>query len=120
MSGILVNNILDDKNPILLDMYIEPRIFLNALVQYKYILMKDATIHQLEDNYKFRPDRLAHDLWGQDLWYPAILVTNNIGSVLQFIPDIMGHTCLIPTDDNLIRVLKIITAKTNDIKLSNI
>ena len=120
MSSILVNNILEEKSPILLDRYTEPRIFLNIMIQYKYILSENAILQPVDENYKFRPDRLAYDLWGQDLWYPAILVVNNLGSVLQFNPDLMGQTCLVPTDDNLARVLKIIQAKTNNIKLSNI
>ena len=119
MSSILVNDMVNEKSTALINLFTEPRVFLNILTQYKYILTQDAINYPLNENYKFRPDRLAYELWGQDLWYPAILAVNNIGSIMQFNPDQMGQNCIIPTDENLVRVLRIVTAKTNNIKLSN-
>lgn len=115
--SIIVNTTSSEKDTTLINVFIEPKIFLNHLIQYKYILKQDTTILDLDLKYKFRPDRLAYDLWGQDLWYPVLLATNNMGSILEFNPERMGYTCEIPSDESLSKLLNIIIAKTNNIQI---
>lgn len=114
--SIIVNTSSTEKDTTFINVYTEPKIFLNYLIQYKYVLQQEATTIDLDSKYKFRPDRLAYDLWGQDLWYPILLVTNNIGSILEFNPERMGYTCEIPSDENLSKLLTTIISKTNNLK----
>lgn len=113
MSIILNDSNLKEKNTLLINTFIDPMIFENTLIQYKNILMDGAELHPIDDTYNLRPDKLAYDLWGQDAWYPAILATNNIGSILQFKPELLGYSCLIPTTANLLKVLTIINNAQN-------
>jgi len=108
MANILLNSIKTEKNSLVLDTFIDPRIFLNVCTQYKNILMDSPKIIEINDSYKFRPDKLAYELWHEDLWYPIILTTNNLGSVLQFTPHTMGYKCLVPDDKDLLKFMKLI------------
>ncbi len=108
MSIILNDPNIQEKNTVLINTFIDPMIFMNSLLQYKSILIEGAELLPIDSTYNLRPDKLAYDLWGQDLWYPAILVSNNIGSILQFKPELLGNSCLVPTGASLLKVLTII------------
>lgn len=109
--SILVNTTAKEKNTLLLNTYTDATIFNNTIIQYKNILEKDAEIYPIDERYHLRPDKLAYDIWGQDLWYPAILAINNLGSILQFKPESLGYNCKIPSTDNMLKVLTIINSK---------
>lgn len=48
------------------------------------------------DNYKYRPERLALDYYGNESLYPLILAANNIGTLFHFIPELFNNTMNIP------------------------
>jgi len=39
---------------------------------------------EIDDTYNYRPDKLAYELYGDDFYYPVLLVSNNIGSIIDF------------------------------------
>jgi hypothetical protein len=99
------NPLIKDTRAI--DTYIEPHIFINKLIKQQRELEKGMTIIDIDSRYNFRPDRLAFELYGQDFWYPAILVINNLGSLLQFKAEILNFKCKIPSMEAIKRVLSI-------------
>lgn len=52
---------------------------LNLKENYNYV--------PFEDNYKFRPDLIARKYYGSDYFYPLVLITNNINSMINFTPE---------------------------------
>lgn len=51
---------------------------LNLKENYSYV--------PFEDNYKFRPDLISRKYYGSDYFYPLVLITNNINSMINFTP----------------------------------
>lgn len=114
--SILVNSLPKELDTHLINAYVDPKIFTNRLIQHRHNLIQDAEIIGIDDTYRMRPDRLAYDKWGQDLWYPAILVANNLGSVIQFKPETLGQTCVVPKLENILKIINTITNEAADIK----
>jgi hypothetical protein len=69
---------------------------MNILIKYRKELMLGAEVVDIDARYDFRPDRLAYEYYHQDLWFPAILVANSLGSMLQFKAESMNFQCLVP------------------------
>jgi len=85
------------KDTQIIDMYIEPHIFMNKMITQRAELIASSIITEIDSRYDYRPDRLAYDLYGQDFWYPAILIANNMGSLLQFKAETLNFKCKVPS-----------------------
>jgi hypothetical protein len=84
------------KDTQIIDMFIEPHVFMNKMVTHRNELVINSTIIEIDPRYDYRPDRLAYEIYGQDFWYPAILSVNNMGSMLQFKAETLNFKCRIP------------------------
>jgi hypothetical protein len=104
-NGFTVNDNQYTKDTRMLDLFLEPHIFLNELIKRKPELTKNSVEIEIDSRYDFRPDRLAFEYYGQDFWFPAILLANNLGSILQFKADTLGFKCRIPNADTIIDIL---------------
>lgn len=104
-SQILISAQESFKNTSILNAFLDPRIFLNVFIQNRELLLLDAELIDIDETHKFRPDKLSYKYWGQELWFPAILVANNLGSVMEFRPELIGNKCLIPKRDNITKIL---------------
>jgi len=90
MATLLFNNIEQDVkflNALNIDL-----VFKN-LVNENHDIFKQENYDYIEinDNYNYRPDRVAYDVYKVDLYYPIILASNNIGSIIEFTTDRLGH-----------------------------
>jgi len=52
--------------------------------------LKALDTFKIDESYKYRPDKVAFEYYGEDGYYPLVLYANNIGSILQFNPEIIG------------------------------
>jgi hypothetical protein len=104
-NGFTVNDNKYTKDSRMLNLFLEPHIFLNALIKRKHELFQKSISIEIDSRYDFRPDRLAFDYYGQDFWFPAILLVNNLGSSLQFKADNLGFKCKIPDASVIIDIL---------------
>jgi hypothetical protein len=104
-QSLVVNDNIYTKNTEAIDSFIEPHIFMNKLLRYRRELEKNMTTIDIDSRYNYRPDRLAFELYGQDFWYPAILVVNNLGSILQFKADVLNFKCKVPSIDIIKKIL---------------
>lgn len=83
----------------------------NNLLKYEKNL-KDNTYKKIVNHeYKFRPDKLALEIYGNQLLYPLILIANNLTSILQFDPKKLNFTIKIPNNEIVQKIL--IELKTN-------
>jgi len=104
-SAFTVNENITTKDTRAINSFIEPHLFMNNLLKAKKDLERNATIIDIDSRYNYRPDRLAYEVYGQDFWYPAILIVNNLGSILQFKADILNFKCKIPAVDDVRNIL---------------
>jgi hypothetical protein len=104
-QSILVNDIPQYKNTKAIDLYIEPKIFLNLFIKHACMLQENSTTVTIDERYNYRPDLLAYEQYGEDFWYPAILVANKLGSLLQFQATVLNHKCLIPHRETIEAIL---------------
>jgi len=114
-DSILVNDNKLTKDTKAIDLFIEPHIFMNVLLKHKTTLDASSEIINIDPRHDYRPDRLAYEIYGQDFWYPAILIANNMGSMLQFKADVLNFKCKIP---NIEVVQQIINIAPDSPKLS--
>ena len=68
----------------LLSTGISKSILLNNL---KYLKMEENLVEvECPDKYKYRPDSVAFQYYGDSNFFPLVLIANNLGSLLQFDP----------------------------------
>jgi hypothetical protein len=106
-TGFTVNDNVTTKNTDLIDLFIEPHIFMNELIKNRSELILNSKTVEIDSRYDYRPDRMAYEHYGQDFWYPAILIANNIGSILQFKAKELGFSCRIPSADVIKEIINI-------------
>ena len=72
----------------ILDQYLDPTILGNILNDRIHYIQKEenVVIINVPDTFKYRPERIALQYYGSELYYPIILAANNIGSIMEFIP----------------------------------
>ena len=105
-DSVLVNDNPIFKNTTLVDSFTECHIFENFLIKHRVELLKDLDTVEIDERYDYRPDRLAYEIYKQDFWFPAILIANNIGSILQFKAGSMNFKCKIPKKTNIDNIIK--------------
>jgi len=113
-DSILVNDNINLKDTRVVDLFIEPHVFMNALIKNKTYLDSSSTIIDIDPRYDYRPDRLAYDIYGHDFWYPAILIVNNMGSMLQFKTELLNFKCRIPNKSAIASILEQVS-KSNEL-----
>ena len=86
----------------LLDSIASTTLFDNFLKFEKELKTKGNYITMAMDNsYDFRPDKLAQEIYKNQSYYPAILICNNVCSLLQFRPALLNFSVKIPTPEVL-------------------
>ena len=48
--------------------------------------------YDINDSYDYRPDKVAYEVYGEDFYYPIILLSNNISTITEFRTDKIGNT----------------------------
>lgn len=89
-----VNPYMKDTNAI--NQFTNEHLFNNILIKNHTTLVKESNQIDIDERYDYRPDKLAYEIYGEDFYYPAILIANNLGSLLQFKAEIMNYKCLVP------------------------
>ncbi len=79
-----------------IDSFIDWHVFENIFIKNKEFLEQDCIIREIDARYDFRPDLLSTEIYGEDFYYPIILIVNNLGSMLQFKSDLLNNKCKIP------------------------
>ena len=59
------------------------------------------------DKYKYRPDSIAYQYYGDSNFFPLVLVANNLGSLLQFVPSNFGNKIKLIKSQVIKNLLKI-------------
>lgn len=77
-----------------LDQYITPEIIGNIINDNIHIIQDPKNLIDVivQDTYKYRPERVALDYYGNESYYPIILAANNIGTIFHFIPSKFNFT----------------------------
>jgi len=114
-DSLLVNDNPLTKDTSIMDEFAKWHLFENNFIKNSSILIKDATIIDLDARYDFRPDRLAYEIYGQDFYYGAILIANNLGSMLQFKAEHLDYKCIIPSINTIRNIIEIPPEKTINI-----
>ncbi len=104
-QSILVNDNVIIKDTEVINSFIEPHIFLNKMIRGTHDLKKNAIIVDMDARHDFRPDRLAYEYYGQDFWYPAILIANNLESMLQFNAETLNFKVNMPDVADIRRII---------------
>ncbi len=104
-QSILVNDNVIIKDTEVINSFIEPHIFLNKMIRGTHDLKKNAIIVDMDARHDFRPDRLAYEYYGQDFWYPAILIANNLGSMIQFNAESLNFKVNMPNISDIRMIL---------------
>ena len=73
------------------------KLFTNKFINLSTnFIQENSSIITLNDSDKYRPDKIAYDFYGDDLYYPCILAANSIGSIFSFKPDRLNYECYVP------------------------
>jgi len=91
MSLVLYNLNFEKKDRSILNK-LDTNYLWNQL-NYKYrdlFIPENMDIFKINNTYNFRPDKIAYKVYGNDFYYPIILFSNQIGTILQFRIDIIG------------------------------
>jgi len=76
-----------------IDQYNTPQVIGNMINDRIHYIQKPENniIIPVNNTYKFRPERLALEQYGDELLYPIILASNNIGSIFDFDPTLFNN-----------------------------
>jgi len=86
-----------DINYSFVNEFSEEKIFLNRFMELSTeFIQANSDIITLNDSDIYRPDKLAFDYYGDDMYYPCILAANSLGSVFSFKPDRLNYECYVP------------------------
>lgn len=99
-SLIVYNNAYDSSvvkaDCSILDSLVIPNLF-DSFLKYEKELKLNFTTRSLDSSYDFRPDKVATEVYGNQLYYPAILICNDLCSLIQFRPKHLNFEVKIPT-----------------------
>lgn len=92
-----------------LDKYLEPEIVGNIINDKIHYLQspENLVLVTVPDTYKYRPERIAHQYYGHESYYPLILAANNIGSIFHFIPSHFNNQIKMIKSDVVRKILNI-------------
>ncbi len=89
----------------MLDSFTDPHIFDHPMFQNLDVLRENSSEVIIDARYNLRPDLLSYEIYGTNFYYPAILIVNKIGSILQFKAEYLNNRCLIPSVSVLTQLL---------------
>jgi hypothetical protein len=95
-----------EKGNLVLNLFSEPELLKNVFYNNIKILKENSVQKIISDTYKFKPEQLALEEYGSEKLYPVILIANDLGSVLQFIPDNMNNLVNIPSLRSVQEILR--------------
>ena len=94
---MIAYNVNDTRNYSFINEFTKEHIFENNLLQLPIdFIIRNSEKISIDDTYKYRPDKLAYEYYGDDMYYPWILQANSIGSILNFIPSQMDYEVFVP------------------------
>jgi len=97
---IAYNAGLETRNYSAVNAFTQERIFDNPFLMIpKSQLLLNSQIIDINDSYKYRPDKVAYEIYGDDLLYPWILQANGLGSIANFIPSQLNYEVVVPNKD---------------------
>ena len=95
----------DANNTIIQDVLSNPDIF-NIFLQYEKELKSSSyTEIALMNNYDFRPDKLANEYYGNQLYYPVILIMNDLCSIMQFRVHDLNYSVKLPSIETVQNII---------------
>jgi hypothetical protein len=96
----------NSNNTDLLDILSTPDIF-NKFLQYEIDLKNKNNYYKmaLTSKYDLRPEKIANEVYGNQLLYPIILIANDLCSILQFRIDQLNYEANIPTPEIVEKLL---------------
>jgi hypothetical protein len=115
-SSLLVNDNPIVKDTSVIDEFIKHKLFENNFITNVDLLLRDAYEITIDSRYDYRPDRIAFEQYKQDFYFPAILIANNIGSILQFRADTLDYKCKIPSLSSIQEIIGLPDIQPTDIK----
>jgi len=88
--NLLYTNTIDST---VYDQYLTPAILGNIINDKIHFIQRpeNLIIVEVSDKYKYRPERVALQYYGQESFYPLILAANNLGTLFQFIPSQLNN-----------------------------
>ena len=100
VNGITGSQNVSSTNLALLNSISEANIF-DSFLKFETDLKNpnNYTIDQMDSTYDFRPDKLAKEKYNDQTLYPAILICNDVCSLLQFRPALLNFSVKIPTPE---------------------
>ena len=105
-----MNLLYDNKiDTTILDLYITPEIVGNILNDRIHFIQQPENLVQIQvqDTYKYRPERVALQYYGNESYYPIILAANNIGTIFHFVPSKFNNTIKMVKSDVLRQLFNI-------------
>ena len=86
-----------------LDEFKDVNLINNAIINNYEIFNNPLNLTQIKvpDKYKYRPDRIAYEYYGEDSLFPIVLASNKLKTIFDFIPSKLDnkifllHTALI-------------------------
>ena len=98
---LLYNNYFDTHNVNIYRLLDHSLNFTNSIkINYKKLL-ENTDYLIFSEKYNYRPDLVAYEVYGDDLYYIPILIANNVNSVLNFTKDKVGSKIIIPQLKNI-------------------
>jgi len=95
---MLFFNINDHRDTTFLNSFGDYRIYNNFFIKLNTIeIIENSITFNITDMYKFRPDKVAYEMYADEFYYPWILQANSLGSIFQFIPENLNYECFVPS-----------------------
>jgi len=89
MSKILLNII--EKDTSILNNLDQTYIWNSINTKFKDLFIdENFDIYEINDSLNFRPDIVSYKVYDNDFYYPIILMSNNINSIMQFKTSLIG------------------------------
>ena len=96
-------------NTAALDAFNSPGIADNILLNNAKFLRQEENLVEVDcpDIYKYRPDRIAFQYYGDSNFYPLVLLANNIGTLFHFVPSKFGNKIKMIKSQVIVDLLKL-------------
>ena len=102
------------KDTAVINSFTDWHVFENLFLKNKGRLEKNATVIEIDARYDYRPDLLAYDQYQEEFYYPAILIVNNLGSMLQFKSAALDNQCKIPSLASIVEIIRELPEQTEE------
>jgi len=100
---------LDDSISIVKNEFANSNILGNRIIDnYSIFTNKENLIEiPLSNIYKYRPERIAYEYYGDEGFFPIVLASNNLKSLLEFDPNRMNNKAYLLKSDLVKSILNI-------------